>query len=253
MIETNEVLRQALTQLSNDISQMADVNFDAFSANVVRVDYCDNFRLTEIDVYEYLRAIARASFPRMLRQAFDDSSVWFTNKSKQQQIVAYAKYAQMSQMVREGEANDVERAAAFGVLRLEHRFRSRACLALAERLDLPDKRASSLLTQHVWSQIMKETLGKLGVDKQIESGNARLKLLRDFYGTGRTYRNLAGFMALCDEHGPENLVPLKIWSRASFYRYQRQVQQAGAWLFTRSQRVLPPLRLVRQEKSSQIG
>lgn len=253
MIETNEVLRQALTQLSYDVSQMAEVEFDAFNANVVRVDYCNNFRIKEPDVYAYLAALSRASFPRMMRQAFDDSSVWFTTKSKQQQVAAYAKHAQMSKMVREGEANDVELPAASGVLRLEHRFKYRACQGLAERLDLPDRRASSLLTQYVWSQIMKETLAKLGIDKQIGSGDARLGLLRDRYGTGRTYRQLAGFIALCDEHGPENLVPLKIWSRASFYSYRREVQQAGAWLFTNANRVLPPLRLVRQERSSQAG
>lgn len=242
---TDSDVTRALSGITDFVSGVAGVDFDATTANVGRVDISHNFQTGEAETYAYLSALRGASMPRMVRRAIDDGTVDFTNGS--QKVCVYAKHAETARLAKQGKATAEDVRRAVGVLRVEHRFlNSGACKRLAERLKFPDRRADTLLRSFVSETVIDETMKNLGLDKAIESGDSRLALLRERYGFGSTYQRLAGFLALCDEHGADNLVRLGVVSERTFYRQRREADAAGAWLVSPVKRTLPPLRLVRQ-------
>lgn len=246
---TDSEVRRALNGITEFVSRVTGVGFDAETANVGRVDFSYNFQVGEAETYAYLSALRAASMPRMVRRVIEDGTVDFTNGS--QKVCVYAKHAETTHLAKHGKATDADVRASVGVLRVEHRFlNSGACKRLAERLKLPDRRADSLFRSSVTETVMDDTMTNLGLDRPIESGDSRLALLRECYGYGPAYQRLAGFLALCDEHGADNLVRLGVVSERTFYRQRGEVEAAGAWLVSPTKRTLPPLRLVRQPQAS---
>jgi hypothetical protein len=141
--------------------------------------------------------------------------------------------------------------ASVGLLRVEHRYlNTPAIKSLAEDLGLKDRRAASLLTPDISDLVMNETIMKLGLNRAIESGDSRLALLRERYGFGSRFQRLAGFLALCDAYGVDNLVSLGIVAERTFRRQRGEVEEAGAWLVSPVKRTLPPLRLVRSHEAA---
>jgi hypothetical protein len=218
------------------------VRFDALSANVSRVDFCHDWQLTPNEVLEYLQAVGHSSLPRMKRCLIDNGTVQFSNKS--QAVVLYDKYQEVISRLSKGSATNEELSASFGVLRFENRFLKRkACQSLAEKLSLPDRQAKHLLTSPVALAVMTDRMNRLGLDRPLEAGDARLTLLREFYGFGPRFFALVGFLAACDKYGPEKMVALGM-GRANYYRKRRDLQRAGVWLTSFSKRSIGPLRLV---------
>lgn len=246
---TDGDVTRVLNGITDFASGVAGVDFDAMTANVGRVDISHNFQVGEAETYAYLSALRGASMPRMVRRVIDDGTVDFTNGS--QKVCVYAKHAETAHLAKQGKATDEDVRRAVGVLRVEHRYlNSGACKRLAERLELPDRRADTLLRSFVTETVMDDTMKDLGLDKAIESGDSRLALLRERYGFGTAYQRLAGFLALCDEHGADNLVRLGVVSERTFYRQRREAEAAGAWLVSPVKRTLPPLRLVRNTQAA---
>lgn len=249
----------ALDSISAFASEATGLEFDARQANVCRLDVCHNWQIGEEDVYAYLRALRNATYPRMKRNIYEVGTVNFTNwagtrnsKRMTQRVTVYSKHSDILDLAHEGKATEAELHASVGVLRLEHRFsKSTSCKRLAARLGLLDRRAHSMLREHVFDRVLGETMKELGLDKPIESGDSRLALVREYYGIhSPQYKRLALFIILGDEHGFENLVPLKILSRSRFYEHKRELEKAGAWLVSPLRRTLPPLRLVRETRGA---
>lgn len=243
MVMNQNCIDWALVMISQYVSEATRSEFNAKSANVTRIDFCHNWNLTPIEVYEYLRVVAQASLPRMRRDLIGKSTVCFSNKS--QVVEFYDKLSEVLSRLRNGKASDEEVTASVGVLRFEKRFlTNRACERLALKLGLANRRAESLLRVSVAESVMNETMKELGLDKASESGDARLARLLRAYGPKRAL-TLVGFLALCDSYGADNLVRLGICKRSSYYKMRRDIIKVGAWLFTDSKRSLPPLQLVR--------
>lgn len=248
MLATDADIEDALGTMSDTVSEFARVNFDFMKANVGRVDYCYNWRFREPSyVYDYLEVLRGASVPRMTRRIIGNTTVEFFNDS--QTVSAYSKLDETITRLHKANATREEVMAAFGVLRLEKRYRDAgACRRLTHRLGLPDRRAPSLLNTAVANLVLEETTKHLGLDMSIESGDLRETRLRQFYGPGSRYLLLLGFLAACDALGAENLVRLGVCSRAAYYAKKRDVTRAGTWSVTREKRKLPPLRLVEQQE-----
>jgi hypothetical protein len=235
-------IARALGVLSEYTSQAAGIEFDATSANVGRMDICHNFQVGEADTYAYLGALRDAKIPYLSRRCFD-STVDFVNRSGAPVVSVYAKYAETLKQAKRGKASDKDVERSRGVLRLERRFlNGGACKEVAKRLPLRDRSAASLLQRVVYDTVMNVTIKELGLDEVIENGDKRLDFLLARYGMTAKYKQLAGFLALCDKHGADNLIRLG-YKKQTFYRERKEVIEAGAWLA--STRLLPPLRLVR--------
>jgi hypothetical protein len=242
MVENQRDINIALTAISRYVSETANTDFEASAANVMRVDYCHNWKLTPVEVCEYLRVLGNASVSRMTRHVIDTNTVQFSNASKA--VVFYDKLQEVISRLRVGKASNREITASVGVLRFEKRFLNyRACERLASTLGLPNRRAESLLSIDVAEFVMNETIKELGLDKSLESGDVRLDRLIEAYGPKRA-SGLAGFLAFCDSYGADNLIRLGLYKRSTFHRMRRQIKLAGAWLVTDRRRILSPLRLV---------
>lgn len=250
MVSGKEISR-ALDGISNYASELSGVEFDAKSANVGQIDFSYNFQVGEENAFGYLNALRQTSMPRMKRRIIGDGeTVDFGNRS--QKVICYSKSVETANLARLSKATDADVRAAVGILRVEHRFlNSGACKRLAERFNLPDRRADYLLRDDIAEMVMNETIMKLGLDKAVESGDSRLSLLREHcHGYGSRFQRLAGFLALCDAYGADNLVPLRIVTERTFYRQRKEVEEAGAWLVSPVKRTLPPLRLVRSQSTA---
>ncbi len=139
-----------------------------------------------------------------------------------------------------------ELAAARGVLRFEMRLRdSRACERHAERLVVTDRTVQSMLTSDVSRRTISNTLERLGLDKPLDSGSNRLELLRSHFPDDRAkVIRLAGFLAMGDHFGCDNLVDLGICSYTDYRRKLADVKAAGALFVTEGSRSLAPLTVV---------
>jgi hypothetical protein len=234
---------RALDAVTGFVSDVVGVEFNAWTANIGRLDVCHNWHVGEAETYTYLHALRNAHLSKMTRRVIDDGTVDFAHDS--QQVVFYAKHAETQERAKVGKATDEHLHASIGVLRGEHRYvNSRGCISLASILKLDSRRADNLLTEEVAETVMHKTVKDLGLDKSIESGDSRLALLRERYGFTSTYETLAGFLQLCDTHGADNLVRLG-YHAEKFRRRRKQVEAAGAWLTNPTRATLPRLRLVR--------
>ncbi len=245
MLRTQSDIDRALYRISEYVSETAEARFDAKAANVIRVDFCHQWRLTPTQVCEYLRVVGSTSVSRMTRQLFDSATVQFSNKS--QAVVFYDKLLEVLSRLRSGKATDQEVNAAVGVLRLEKRYLNyHACERLASKMGLSNRRVETLFTVSVAESVMNQTIRQLGLDRHLEAGDIRLPRLIHAYGPRRALF-LAGLLAACDSYGAENLVRLGICKRSTFHKMRREIMQAGAWLVTDGKRSLRPLRIVEEQ------
>lgn len=245
------IVKKGLSDLATEAS---GVEFDVDASMVTRLDSLYDWKVGEERVCDYLYAARDATFPRLKRDAFQTGTVQFKSRSGNVCLSIYSKHQETAKLVREGKATEADLEASVGLLRIERRLATRAaCQRLAERMKLPSRRADQLLRLEIAGAIMEETLKHLGLNNPIVSGDLRLQRLRERYGHSSTYKRLAGFIALCDEHGAESLVPLGLYSKTSYYEYRKQAMDAGALFATKSKSTLPPLLLERGHSSAREG
>ena len=249
MVETQKEIETALLCVSEYVSEVAQVSFQAGLANVGRVDFCHNWQLTPTEVCAYLHLVSQASLSRMRRDLIGGSSVYFSNQS--QVVTLYAKLPEVLNRLQSGKATNEEVRSAVGFLRFETRYLNyRACSRLVKKLGLGSRRAEKLLTITVAEIVMKETLNDLGLDQSSQCGDVRLARLIDRYGPKRALA-LAGVLAACDVFGHNNLVQLGICKRSTLARMMKEIKDANAWLVSDHKEALRPLRIVRRRATTQ--
>lgn len=238
-------ISRGLYAIAGFVKNMTGVMFDARAALVGRVDYCHNFPVGEANKVSYLSAAARASIPRLTRHHIGDTSLLFQNKS--QKVRLYSKHDEVANRANKGRATDDELRASVGLLRLEvSHFTSDACRRLSDRYDLPDRYADLLLNSSIAKMEIERGLSMLGLDEVTETVDARLDVLREVYGDTPHTRRLAGFLGFLDRYGEGFWQHgFGAYSRSTYFEYCRDLKKANVWL--RSDRRLPPLRLVRSE------
>jgi hypothetical protein len=91
-------VQTCLVDLSHYVSDASHIRFDAFAANVTRVDYCHDWLLTKGLVAEYLWAFRDISLSRMKKHLIDTSTVELRNDS--QTISFYDKFEERLAMKR---------------------------------------------------------------------------------------------------------------------------------------------------------
>ncbi|HEV2706004.1 MAG TPA: hypothetical protein VGV59_08765 [Pyrinomonadaceae bacterium] len=255
MVETEAEVRRGSEDLSTVVSDYAGVNYDVPSSDVVVLHACHSWKLTEPEVYARLHALRSGHIDRMNRCLKDGKEgvggVYFENASEQ--FTAYAKCAETLLRLREGTATAEHLSMAAGVFRIEHRYlNSDSVKRFRKRSQLPDQKAETLLRPDIAERILNEKMQQLGIDKEIEAGDVRLKRIRDFYGIGSNeYKHLTQFIALADEHGGmDNLVPLGLYSDSVFYKYRKELNRAGALLVAPAKTYLPALAPVKFHEDS---
>jgi hypothetical protein len=235
-------LKTCFRALSQFVSDAAHVRFDAFEANVTRVDYCHDWHLTSEMVTEYLWACRDISLERMKSHLIDNSTVELRNDA--QAIIFYDKFQERCDMRLKNSYSQEEVLEAKGVLRFEVRFRdSRACRRHAKRLGLVSRKAHLLIQGEVADRTITRALARLGLNKPISAGEFKYQLLRDYCGRDRSKCvRLAGFLKMAEVYGHENLVRLGIVSYSDYRRKLAEVKKAGVlYSVGLKHRTLPPL------------
>jgi len=241
LLNSEAELTRAVSLIAEKVSQTALIEYDAWQANIGRLDVVHQWPIGEHAVNARLVSLQRAHAHRMQRVVYDDT-VYLQNKSEQ--FCFYSKHRQLAKLTSSGDATDEDLRAAVGLFRAERRFITGSrCRKLATDLNLPDRKALHLLSEKVAQTAVNEMLIQFQLDQTLEAGDSRLSLLFEHYGAGQTYQRLAGFLMLCDTHGPDNLVPA-FMSAKTFSRQRKELEKAGAWLVSPSRQRFPPLRLV---------
>jgi len=248
LLSNDDELRTCLEGISQYVAETAQVTFDAFAANVNRVDYCHHWRFSSELVPQYLWALRGISLPRMRKTLIDSSTVELSNAS--QTIVFYDKFEERFAMK---SSTQEELNAAKGVLRFEMRLRdNRSCDRFAKKMGVPNRKAEMLLTEQATRHAIRQTLDRLGLSKPITEGSARLELLRAYCGNdGARFLRLAGFLAAGDYYGLDNLVKLKISSYSDYRRKLKEIKDAGAFLIAEGPRSLEGLTFIEPCKPHQ--
>jgi hypothetical protein len=239
---TDADITDGLDGMSRFVQGITHVSFDAYSALVGRVDYCCNFVVGEANKMAYLSAVARASIPRMGRHQRDTSLAFLHGSQK---ILLYGKHDEVAQRANKGRATDDELHESIGLLRLEiSHYTSDACRRLSKKYDQPNRHAELLLHSNIAYQEIERGLKMLGLDKITETVDARVDMLREFYGDTPLTRRLVAFVGFLDRYG-EGFWKQGIcnYSRSTYFQYCHDLKAAGVWL--KSDRQLPSLRLVR--------
>jgi hypothetical protein len=204
---TDDEVREALAMITGLVSSFMNMDFDAFTAVVRRVDYCYNFRVGAVNVRRYLKAIAGANFPRRTRRTHE-ASVYFESGAKSKRgrkwkscsTKFYDKNAEVRGHTLSGTVQEEDLLAAAGVLRVESSFLSRAGRRLASISGSGDRTAAGLLTGRVAVLALNHDLKSLGLAEPILPTDSRLDKIRAACGEKAT-PPLAGFLTLLDCYG----------------------------------------------------
>jgi len=241
-VKSDSDISHALTVISDFVSEKALVNYKAAMANVSRVDFCYNFQMPPRNVSEYIKALSNSSVSRTEPMVFQNQTVMFSNGMRT--LAVYDKLQEVLRKLPDDEATNEAVRLAPGVLRAEARFKtSRSCERLAKKLGFDNHRAETLLREVIAERVLSESMSELGLDKPIETGDARYARLFKVFEPAQALA-LAGLMVVCDKYGAENVVRLGFCKRSTFCRKRRYLQDAGLWLQTARKHRLPALRIV---------
>ena len=238
LMSTNDELRTCLADVSQYVSDAAQVTFNCLEANVTRVHYCHDWRLSSGSVANYLWSLRDLSLPRMKRTLIDNATIQLSNAA--QTICLYDK---LEERLARKSVSPAELEAANGILRFETRFNdNRACQRHATRLGVANRKVESLLNDLVAKQTITFTLKRLGLDKPLRAGSERLEVLKNYCGDDRAKLfRLTGFLAWADRYGAENLVRLGLCSYSDFRRKLRELEASGVFHVADGLRSLAPL------------
>lgn len=246
MIDCDAELQRAFDGISIVVSDVTGIDIDFRTGGVVRVDSCWNWSLTEDEVFYRIHSLRNACVARLRPKPYEHG-IYLTNKSES--IVVYSKNQETVQLARKGKATDDDVRKSVGLLRIERRFiGSQKCKREARQRGYLNRSVGEFVKIDEGQKMVNEALSKLGLDRPTESIDSRKALLFEHYGMTLTYERLVGFLELCDQFGPENLIKAG-YCPEKFRRNQKLVAAAGAWSTNQSRRVLAPLRAVRIQEA----
>ena len=238
-LQSDEEINLALCKLSHDVSTLLGFDFNAHEARLTRVDYAVNlYCANNKQVRELLAAMRHALMPRMKYRPHK-TSAYFNNQS--QQICLYQKFDAVRRKLKKGCATVEHLREAYAMLRLELRFKKgRSGRNISKRLKLPDRKAKTLLTIGIATQLLEEVMSALTLDRPIVSSDERLARLKDLFGAS-THHKLVGFITACEAHGIEQVKETMPYS--TFRKRYNLLKEAGLLIACSEHCKLAPIEL----------
>ncbi len=226
-------LKESLKQSGAFASEHFGVPFNAFAANVGRVDSCYNFSVGENRIYSYLQAASEAEPAHLKRRLIGKiETVEFFNKSRK--IYCYDKSRETANLCRKGKATAETLERARGILRLEARFSSTEVVKqLAfKQFNLSDYTAQTLLNFDIAKKVLTNAVEALSLHEPVVSIDTRVDKLQEVYGYSSKFQRLTGFIRLCDIYGYQKLLALSVMKPSAYYKQRGEVRAAGALIFS---------------------
>ena len=222
------------TEVNHGLQLMAEyaeeksgLSFDAQTATIYLIHYATDIYLTEPDVWQMIEKLSKKRLKPLRKQFFEDSTIYFTPKSKAKQIRIYPK---LQKTLSEKKATDEAVNYADGNLRFESCLLKKFAIdALVKRLDLPDSKAQSLLTENVSDLVISELLESLNFFDLLTDDKTALQTLRECFPTKKAM-DLRGFLQMVKEHGENFYKDERLgFSKDSYYRNFRDCRKAKVW------------------------
>jgi hypothetical protein len=187
----------ALERLSNYVSELSGKKFDAITANVARVDFVEDKVVFESQVIPFFKRVWNVSLQTMIRQTFEDTTIYFQprSKSKYKVIKIYSKLHEV--LEKKGSAEEIELAR--GQIRLEILLRTKAINLYVKKLNLSSREARVFLVPEVAEYVLAAEKQKLKYDSLFKEEKDTLQILMEspheknifsLYGFAETYRHL---------------------------------------------------------------
>src|ERR1700742_848128 len=194
-IKTNAELMRAVDSLSVFATDITGTDCDLRRWDVVRLDACHVWDLTETEVAARIRALGGAHVKRMKPEPYPHGMYW---KTKTETLLAYSKHAEVSEAIRKGEAiPDEVLQASIGNFRLESRLLTRDAIKrrIVKPFGLNDQQAENVLHADIAEGIINEDIMALNLDKSLESGDERkARLLERCHGFNNEFFRLSAFL-----------------------------------------------------------
>ena len=253
-IKTEAEVMRAVDGLSSIVSGITERAFDLRSWDVVRLDICHVWDLTEKEVAARIRALGGAHVKRMTPDpSYPHGMYWKTDSGT---LVAYSKHSDVSAAIRKGEdIPDEVLQASIGKFRLERRFTDRPAVKrrIVKPFELGNERAENVLRADIAASIINEDIMALNLDKPLESGDERkARLLDRCQGFNNKFFRLSAFLdAYADPYLREQM--RSKMNAETFRNYRRDLEAAGVLLDNPQPETYAALSLARYGEVSRAG
>lgn len=215
--------------LSAYVEKWSDIEFDAHTSLVCRVDFAKDIHVGENAIVPMMNNLARVQIPRYDRTPYNDESVVFTpkgesgRKKNSKRISVYNKLAEV--MRRNG--SEEEQRNAKDMIRVEVGLKTKAISYLTRRLKLPGREAQYVLTREVSDFVLQDALQKFQFDAIDSDTNEAIEKLISEFGVSRA-RSLIGFIELRKQFG-EDLHKYQAWHYPprTYFRDLADCRKAG--------------------------
>jgi hypothetical protein len=209
---------QALNRVANLIGYGTGIDFNPVTANVVRVDYSRDFKLSEDRVVPTLQILSKVRISRRRPDKKGDTALYW--QAKQSQICVYSKW------------HEAEDDYSKGILRLEYRFTdSDAIERKRKSMKLQDRTPISVLSADVSEKILDLAMYELQLTDALRGAEPdhALKRLCEHYKRTRAWR-LYGFLKDLETYGEHFYrMPWLNVKKATYFRNLNECRKAGVW------------------------
>ena len=222
-----DVVNQGLQKVAEYIEEKSGLPFDAQTATVSLIHFAADIHLTEPGVWQAIERLSKRNLKPLLKNFFEDSTLYFTSRARAKQIRIYPK---VQAVLDEKGATAQAISAANGNLRFEYCLLKKSSIdSLVKRCGLPDSTAQSLLNEKVSNFVISELLEKLNFFELLANDKTELEILLEHF-PAKKGMSLRGFLQMVKEHG-ENFYKDKTlgFSKDSYYRNVRDCRKAKVW------------------------
>jgi hypothetical protein len=228
-IKTDAEAMRAVDALSVFASDVTYTECDLRRWDVVRLDACHSWNVTETEVAARVRALGSAHVRRMKPEPFPHGMYW---KTKSETLFAYSKHSDLCEAIREGEAiPDEVLQMSIGNFRLERRFLNRGAIKrrILKQFGLEGLHSETVLRASIAEAIINEDVMALNLDRPLVSGDARKARLLARYGFTNTYFRLRSFLEdYADPYLRERM--RSEMNDQTFRNYRKELEAVGVLL-----------------------
>lgn len=228
-IKTDAEVMRAVDSLSVFATDITGTDCDLRRWDVVRLDACHSWDVTETEVTARIAALGGAHIRRMKPDPYPHGMYW---KTKSETLLAYSKHSQVSEAISNGEAiPDEVLRASIGNFRLERRLLKRDAIRrrIVKPFGLEALHAEAVLRADIAASIINEDVMALNLDRPLVSGDARKARLLERYGFTNTYFRLRSFLEdYADPYLRERM--RSEMNDQTFRNYRNDLEAAGVLL-----------------------
>lgn len=222
----NEVI-EGLEIMSKYAKEQSGLPFEMETATVSLIHFAYDIHLTEPEVWKMVEKLSKRKLKPLHKQFFEDTTIYFTPKSKSKQIRIYPKF---QEVLSKRNATDEAIYYADGNLRFEYAFREKSAIdALVKKYKLPNSQTQTLLTAKVSDLVISELLEKLNFFELLTTEKTNLEILLEHFSAKRASA-LDGFLNLIKLRGEGFYKDKSLgFSRSVYSRNVRDCRKAKVW------------------------